>query len=184
MSTRFKDDKVDTKLLDGLVAALRSSKARGRIGILGEKSLRDGQGTELKGEGTRKVQANSKKAPKLSSKDFENITNAAIGAAHEFGTSKLPQRSFLRVPLADHLPKEVVDAGLLDKDVVLDVIKSKSVVPWLKKVMILCEGIVSDAFDTGGFGKWKPSNMENKKNKQTLVETQQLRNSITSEVKE
>ena len=45
------------------------------------------------------------------------------------------------------------------------------------------ESIVQDAFSTGGFGKWKPSRMENKQTKQTLVETQQLRNSITSDVK-
>lgn len=184
MSAKMKDDKVDTKLLDGLLKAIQSSKARGRIGILGEKSLRDGHGAELKGKGTKGVQANAKKAPKLSSQDFENVTNAAIGAAHEFGTSKLPQRSFLRVPLADNLAKQVVDAGLLDRDVVMDVIKKKTVVPWLKKVMIVAEGIVLGAFDSGGYGKWKPSIMTGKKNKQTLVETQQLRNSITSEVKE
>lgn len=178
----FKEDKIDTKLLDGLVKAIRDSKARGRIGILGEKSLRAGQGAELKGKGTRSVAANSK--AKISSQDFENITNAAVGAAHEFGTSKLPQRSFLRVPLGDNLPKRVEEAGLLDRNVVMDVIKTKTVVPWLKKVMILCEDIVLGAFDSGGYGKWKPSNMTNKKNKQTLVETQQLRNSITSEVKE
>lgn len=180
---KFKKDEIDTRLLDGLAAAIKSSKARGRIGILGDKSLRSGHGTELKGKGTKSLVANAKNA-KLKSGDFENLTNAAIGAAHEFGTSKLPQRSFLRVPIADKLPKEMVDAGLLDKNVVKEVIKTKSVVPWLKKVMILCEGIVADAFDTGGFGKWKPSNMKNKTNKQTLVETQQLRNSITSDVKE
>lgn len=180
---KFKRDEMDTRLLDGLAAAIKSSKAYGRIGILGEKSLRSGHGTELKGAGTKKLVANSPGA-KLKSGDFENVTNASIGAAHEFGTSKLPQRSFLRVPIADKLPKEMVDAGLLERNTVMEVIKTKTVVPWLKKVMILCEGIVADAFDSGGFGKWKPSNMNNKKNKQTLVETQQLRNSITSDVKE
>lgn len=174
------DDSIDTRKLDGLIKALRESKARGRIGILGEKSTRTGEGAELKGG--KRMNANSK--AKLTKENFADKTNAAIGAAHEFGTSKLPQRSFLRVPLADNLQSRMTEAGLLDKDVVSEVIKTRNTVPWLKKVMILCEGIVADAFASGGFGKWKPSVMTNKKNHETLVETQQLRNSITSEVKE
>lgn len=148
---------VDTKKLDALIKALKESKARGRIGILG---------------------------PSVRSVDGKAVNNAVIGAAHEFGTSKLPQRSFLRMPLADRLPQEVLKAGLLDKDVVTEVIKTKSVVPWLKKIMVLANSVVLEAFDTGGFGKWQPSNMKNKKNAQTLVETGQLRDSITTEVKE
>ncbi len=54
----------------------------------------------------------------------------------------------------------------------------------VKKVAVVAEGIVAEAFDTGGFGQWPPSDMTHKKVHQTLVETQQLRNSITSEVKE
>jgi phage gpG-like protein len=70
----------------------------------------------------------------------------------------------------------------MDKDVLNDVLKSGTFTPWLKKVAVLAEGIVADAFASGGFGKWPPSDMTHKKNHQTLVETQQLRNSITSEV--
>lgn len=151
----------DTELrLDGLeklLKALKNSKPpKVKIGILGAKANRSGS----------------------------ELTNADIGAMHEFGTTSLPQRSFLRVPLADNLKKEMMGSGAFDKSTLIEVIKSGSFIPWLKKVAIMAEGIVADAFDSGGFGKWRPSNMKGKKNEQTLVETQQLRNSITSEIVE
>ncbi len=110
------------------------------------------------------------------------LTNAEIGAFHEFGTSKLPQRSFLRVPLINHLNKRLIESGVLGKDEIKEAIKSGTMIPVMLKVGIVAEQIVADAFDTGGFGEWRPSNMSKKQNHQTLVETQQLRDSITSEV--
>ncbi len=145
--------------LDQLLKALKAKPPVARVGILGSKSARSGTG---------------KGAP----------TNAQIGAWHEFGTTKLPQRSFLREPISDNLDKRMESSGALDRDVLADVIKSGSVMPWLRKIAILAEAIVAEAFATGGFGKWRPSDMTHKKVHQTLVETQQLRNSITSEVRE
>lgn len=109
-------------------------------------------------------------------------SNAEIGYKHEFGIG-VPRRSFLRMPLIEHLQKYLDKSGAFDKAAVRQVIKDGSFVPWYEKVAIVAERVVADAFNTGGFGKWKPSNMRNKKNHQTLVETQQLRDSITSEVK-
>ncbi len=148
-----------TLKVDGLEKLLKALKAKppvARVGILGSKNARSGK-------------VNS---------------NATVGAAHEFGTSKLPIRSFLRVPLTEHLQKQLEKSGLLDKDAMAEVIKKGTLLPWIKKVAIVGEGIVLDAFATGGFGKWKPSNMDKKVLKQTLLETTQLRNSITSEVAE
>lgn len=110
-------------------------------------------------------------------------TNAEIGAAHEYGTEHLPVRSFLRSPISKHLNAQLDLSGAFDKRVFANVIAQGSVVPWLQKVAILAEGIVLDAFNTANDGEWKESNMKIKKNHQTLVETQQLRNSITSEIK-
>lgn len=117
-------------------------------------------------------------------------SNASIGMKHEFGevvefggkTFKLPVRSFLRIPIIENMQKYLENAGLNDS-VVKDAIKSKSMIDFVKKIGLVGEQIVSDAFSSSGFGRWKPSNMAFKKNHQTLVETQQLRNSITSEVK-
>lgn len=119
-------------------------------------------------------------------KGGKQLTNAEIGAVHEFGNSTHPQRSFLRVPLMDRLNKELQDSGSFDKETLRDVIINGTVVPWLKKVAVVAEGIVAGAFDTGGYGKWaqwkNPSYQNNTGN--ILVDTTQLRNSITSEVKE
>lgn len=109
--------------------------------------------------------------------DDKSKSNAIIGARHEFNG-----RSFLRQPLNENLQKYLLSSGAFDKKAFREVVKTKSLLPWIQKLGILGVQIVNEAFDTGGFGKWKPSNMDRKIVKQTLVETQQLRNSITSEV--
>ena len=150
---------LEVKGLEGLLKALKARIPLARVGILAGKTVRGG---------------GKSKEP----------NNAQIGAIHEFGGGNSPQRSFLRVPISEQLHVRLKKSGALTEAVLKDVVRSGTVIPWLKKVAVMAEGIVADAFDTGGFGKWLPSNMKYKKNHQTLVETQQLRNSITSEVKE
>lgn len=148
---------LNTKNLDGLIKALKENMSRARVGILGAKTNRKDPGA----------------------------TNAGIGAIHEFGSSKMPMRSFLRVPIADNLQKRLEDTGALDKDVLNDVVKQGTVVPWLKKIAVLAEGIVAEAFASRGFGKWPAWRTPGYKNRDNriLVDTGQLRDSITSEVK-
>lgn len=114
--------------------------------------------------------------------DDKGSTNAEVGAAHEFGTSKLPRRSFLREPLINFLKKRLEAAKFFDEESIKLVIKEGSIYTWMKRIAILALDIVLGAFETGGYGKWRPSDMRNKKVHMTLVETQQLRNSITEEV--
>lgn len=149
------DDTVqmDTKKFDKLLKALKAKPPEGRIGILGKGVRKDG------GE-----------------------TNASIGAKHEFGDSTTPMRSWLRMPLTDQLGKALEKSQAFDEDVLRKVIMSGSVRMWLEKIMITAEAVVLEGFDTGGFGQWKPSNMQFKQNKQTLVETGQLRDAVTTEV--
>lgn len=111
-------------------------------------------------------------------------TNAAVGAAHEYGTSELPVRSFLRQPISEHLNSELQSVGTFTKSTLKEVIRSGSAVAWMKTITTAAEAVVAQAFHTGGFGKWAPSDMTHKEVQQTLVESQQLRNSITSEVVE
>lgn len=115
------------------------------------------------------------------SRDDSN-TNAAIGAKHEFGEDGLPIRSFLRMPMYTRYVQAVEKSQFFNKPIVDQVIAEKSFLPIMKKFGIIAEGVVLDAFETGGFGQWKPSIMEFKKTKQTLVETTQLERSISSEV--
>lgn len=153
------DSELEIKGLDALLKALKRPPPTIMVGILGGSSRSDGK------------------------------SNASVGAAHEFGAPKanIPKRSFLREPLADHLNDRLESSGAIDKDSLKEVIKAGSLLAWAQKVAIVAEAIVQEAFASGGFGKWKSlksKTLSRKKVKQILVETTQLRNSITSEVKE
>ena len=151
------DTTYNSKPLDELLKAMKSKSVTAKIGILGQKDSR----TTTEKNGT--------------------TSNATVGAAHEFGTSKLPQRSFLRMPIAEMLPKKLEEAGALDENALKQVMKN-GFGNYVEKIAILGVATVLEAFDTGGYGTWKPSDMERKKVKQTLVETQQLRDSISYEI--
>ena len=140
--------------LDKLVKALKAKPPVIKVGILGKGAARAGG----------------------------KVTNAYVGYVHEYGKGKNPKRSFLREPLQAYLGPRMIAQGALDQNVLKAVIASGSLIAWCEGIAVLAEGIVLEAFDTCGFGKWQPSNMSRKKVKQTLVETQQLRNSISSKV--
>lgn len=144
--------------LDGIEKLLKALKDQSpptaRVGVLGDSTNRDDGGP----------------------------TNATIGTFHEFGTSEHPVRSFLRVPISEHLESEMQKSGAFTPEALKEVLRTGSLLPYVTKMAVVAEGIVLEAFDSGGYGKWPPSDMASKKNHQTLVETQQLRNSITSEV--
>lgn len=154
------DMQYDTKILDKLAKTFRGKLPSVKVGILGDTNNRTGE----------------EHGPQLE-------TNASIGAKHEFGEDGMPVRSFLRVPISDNLQKYLENSGAFDQALADKVAKEGGIWLWMEIVGKIAETIVADAFDSGGFGKWKPSNMKFKKVQQTLVETQQLRNSISSEVK-
>lgn len=155
---------LNVKGLDQLLRALKAKPPVARVGILGSKSTRS------------------------KNKGNQNPTNAEIGAVHEFGSParNIPARSFLRIPISENLEKYMERAGLFNEGTLKEVIKNKSLVPWTKTVAVLAEEIVGDAFDTHGFGNWEPWRNSSYTNNtgDLLVDTQQLRNSITHEVKE
>lgn len=128
-----------------------------RVGILGNK--------------------NNRNDPKSKGK-----TNADIGLIHEFGTPKIPQRSFLRMPLfvkSDRILKEMADAQTLKDFANGDILK---ILGYLGKV---CERVILDAFDTKGFGDWAAnaaSTIKRKKGSQPLIDHGFLRRSISSDV--
>ena len=147
---------LDTTNLEKFLKALKN-RPRARVGILGDKAGRS-----------------------------ESVANnATIGAYHEFGTTKMPQRSFLRMPISEKLNEKLKNSGAFDKDVLAEVVSRGTIVPWLKLVAITAESIVLEAFGSGGFGKW-PQWSEKYKSKtgSLLVDTTQLRESITHDVKE
>ena len=109
-------------------------------------------------------------------------TNAEIGLRHEFGEDGMPERSFLRMPLVEYLQKYIDKSGQFSEEVLHKVIDDGKITEWVRKIGVIGEQVIAEAFESGGFGKWKPSRMKYKKVHQTLVETTQLRDSITSEV--
>lgn len=144
--------KLDTKQMDAFMKALAKGMPEIKVGILGDGAPREGE-----------------------------VTNAFIGACHEFGTSRVPMRSFLRIPLADHFGKKVKQAGYVG--VIQNIVEQESLVPLARKFAVMAEAIVLEGFATGGYGKWK-AHAEGYQNNtgMLLQDTQQLRNSITSEV--
>jgi phage gpG-like protein len=155
---------LNVKGLDQLLKALKAAPPVCRVGVLGEGNSRQ---------------------PKEGEKHIP--TNSEVGAVHEFGSPArgIPVRSFLRIPISGNLTKYLSDNGTLNKQTMKAVIKSGSVLPWMERVAATALTIVKDAFATQGFGKWpawKDSNYSNNAN-MVLVDTTQLRDSITSEVK-
>lgn len=134
-----------------------SEKFVTKVGILGDKALR---------------------------KNSQGITNAEIGAAHEFGSfiRKLPRRSFLKDSLLYKKDELVTFLGKLIKNNILSRLGIKSI---FSQMGIRAEKIIQEGFESKGFSKWTPlkdSTIKAKKSSSILIDTAQLRSSITSVV--
>lgn len=149
-----------------------SKKYRVKIGILGNKDGRKEEGT----------------------------SNATIGLVHEFGSfsKNIPRRSFLRMPL-------MVKSNKIIQGIASSTLKLLSIGNYkqiFKNLGIKCEEMIEEAFETAGWGAWPPNtdktviaktpmSLRRKLEKQgkkltgsPLIDTGQLRRSITSKVEE
>lgn len=153
---------INVKGLDSIIRALKKKPPVTRVGILGSDAAR--------------------------SSTSGGLTNDEIGRAHEYGSFArgLPERSFLRMPVTEKLEIAMENSGALKETTIDKIIKAGSVIPWMQKVAVLAHNIVLGAFDSGGYGKWPKWKNENYQSKtgKILMDTTQLRNSITYEVKE
>lgn len=141
--------------LKALIKAFSGKLPQARVGILGDHSARKA------GE--------------------EN--NATIGLKHEFGADKMPQRSFLRIPLIDNMQKALDNSGGISEETLKKVIASSSVVPIINVIAINAENVVYAGFDTEGFGKWVAWSPGYKSaTGKILQDTRQLKWSITWDV--
>lgn len=140
--------------LNNLVKALSNNKVV-KVGILGNKTNRQ--------EG--------------------KLTNAFIGAVNEFGSvsNNIPPRSFLRMPI--HRGSEVIIKEA--KKGSESLVKDGNMIQVLKSIGVSCIKEIQNAFATRGFGRW-PKNAEitklRKKSSSPLIDTSQLRKSITFKV--
>ena len=149
---------IDVAGLDKLIRIFKQRMPTAKVGILGRTANRKGE--------------------------TSGPTNADIGAALEFGSSKVPQRSFLRMPLNTYLNEYLEKSKAFDEKTLKEVMKYGNILSWMTKIAVVAEAVVIDAFNSAGFGKWAPwSQNYHNKTGTILVDTTQLRGSITSEVK-
>ena len=128
----------------------------------------------------------------------KDMNNAEVGFANEFGSvteyhqvsattgkslsgSGVPERSFLRVPLTNHMDskEEVVGRGVMS--VLEGNIKPDDAAGILGLAGV---EVVDEAFATGGYGLWPPNSDRTaawKGHARPLIDTGQLADSIASE---
>ncbi len=116
--------------------------------------------------------------------ESQPANNAQIGAAHEFGvvTKNLPPRSFLRMPVIQEMPAAMQKT---DRQLWHRVILQKGIRGALALLGAYALDVIHLAFETGGFGAWaplKPRTIKRKGSNAILIDTAQLRQSITAEI--
>lgn len=114
-------------------------------------------------------------------------TNAEIGFINEFGKltgfPKIPPRSFLRMPLTLYLADYLASKKSFSKQAVDQAVKEGKLLELAKKVGIVAEEVIQEAFATRGFGNWAPNapyTIARKGSDSPLIDTGELRRSITS----
>lgn len=108
----------------------------------------------------------------------EDETVLSVGKKHEFGYGKIPQRSFIRMPMQEkksilfkYASSQVknVDEG---KDSIHNV---------LDNIALKMKDIIIGAFQTGGYNKWQKLSkvtIDLKGNDKILIDTSKLKDSI------
>lgn len=143
-----------------------------QVGIFSGKSNRNGAGKKRKTGGHSKGSSES------------DETNAEIGASHELGvrSHNLPSRSWLKMPLMLKSKQIMAEGSTGSEELIL---AGKMMMVW-KRIGIAAENMVQKAFDTGGFGTWamlKAGTVAAKGSSSILIDTAQLRRSISSRVR-
>lgn len=149
-----------TMNLQGLedMAAEIGGRFHARVGVLGAKATRPS------GNGT--------------------LNNAELGTVHQFGRldGSIPARDFLKMPLEDNRQELVKSMGSAPARAAF---KAKDYKKLFAILGVKAEEFVQQAFDTGGFGKWKPlkpATVKRKGSAAILINTAELRKAITSDV--
>ena len=112
----------------------------------------------------------------------DELTNADLAMIHEFGSPahNIPERSFLRKPLINNA--EAV--ANLAKNAIGKFIAGKiSAVEALGAIGEEAKGISKEAISDGISPALKPATIKRKKSSKPLIDTGQLLNSITYEVR-
>lgn len=116
-----------------------------------------------------------------------NKTNVQIGFLNEFGSisQHIPARSFIRMPLQLYLSEYLRKKKALSQEEFTKAIEEGKENEFAAKVGLVAEEVIQDAFATRGFGNWAPNaprTIAEKGSDSPLIDTGQLRRSITSKV--
>ena len=164
MATTFK---LNTKGLDDLVRTLgNTANMKVQVGILESTDAR-----------TTQMQSKSGAFKTVDS------SNATIGAAHEFGSSNLPCRSFLRIPLIDNLGKTLQKERVVNEKLVDQATKQRTIEPIIKAIGETAVAIVKQAFVDQGPGWAQHADSYTNATGTILHDTGQLKESITFQIK-
>lgn len=166
--------KVDLTGLNNIMAGIQE-KYVVKVGILGGKAQEE--------HGRKDAGGIAKGGGHKVGKTASSKTNAEIGLAHEVGVKSrnLPRRSWLQNPLEDKLPEYFKKIG----SKTIANILVKQIGRAYQELGLVCEQIILKGFETGGYGKWqalKQSTIARKGSSTILVDTAQLKKSITSQV--
>jgi len=107
-------------------------------------------------------------------------SNVAIGKQHEFGQG-VPRRSFLEIPMLTEFPR-IVDNN--EPELAAAFVEDGAK-PVLERLGFMGEAAIQEAFETSGFGQWpanSPYTLLFKHGEKPLIDTSQLRQSISSRV--
>lgn len=117
------------------------------------------------------------------------LNNAEIGFTNEFGKMtgypKIPARSFIRMPLQTKLNDKIKEKKSLSGEELEKAMAEGKLEEFARKVGIVAEEVIQEAFSTNGFGQWAPNapmTVELKGSSSPLIDTGQLRRSISSKV--
>lgn len=150
----------------GARAAIDAAKALARyavrVGILADAPKKTGTRTGKRG---RQIQ--------------QAATLAEVAAAHEFGTDKIPQRSFIRATMDLHRADIMAMMSSLVALVVAGKIDARTA---CERLGIYAQGLVQARIAEGIAPELAPSTIARKGSSKQLVDSGQLRSSITYQI--
>ncbi len=126
----------------------------------------------------------AKRRAQMGGREDEVLTNPEIAAKNEFGVG-VPRRSMLRMPFHLHGDRILKDAQADARATLAEVGRApqRTAKRLLDRVGIAGENLVQEAFDTRGFGSWKPNapaTVELKGSDAPLIDTAQMRRAVDS----
>lgn len=114
----------------------------------------------------------------------DGLTNPQIAAWHEYGneSTNLPERSILRIPLMIFLGSAIAKLG---PGYWVKALVQQGKPGVLARLAVTAENVVQRAFSSKGYGMWaplKPRTIKRKGSSAILIDSAELRQSLSSRV--